>query len=277
MIALLLAACGPQPTWWEAREPHVTELVTRGPTPSDVVVGDPPPPPGVERVVYRTDPELWGWFWPAEDSPWARDGKVPLVVIVHGGWVFSPSDLTDHAPLHEAGFHLFAPTVRGENGNPGVHELFYGEVSDAIAAVRWAAARPGVDPTRITTFGHSVGGNISALLSLVPGLPVEETASISGLYSPDVFDVWARPFRDTRTERRLRRFEPWAATSMQRPHHAWLATEDPYFHAAADRLWRQQIPLLTFGMVPGDHQAGYLAATRAIRDRLVRRELDRAP
>lgn len=262
-------------TWWEARKGHATRLTQPGPSPQPF--RDVPPPDGVQRVVYQVDPELWGWFWPARrDSPLAREGRAPGVVVFHGGFAFGASDLTDLASVHEAGFALLAPTLRGENGNPGSLEMFYGEVDDAAEAVRWMARQPGVDPTRITTFGHSVGGGISALITLVPDLPLEETTSIGGLYDTEVFDVWPIPFRDGPLERRLRCFEPWATTSMQRPHHAWVGDQDLGFHAARDRLAAQSIPQLTIETVPGDHLDSYAVAIDALRERLVAREQSRA-
>ena len=93
--------------------------------------------------------------------------------------------LNDCLPFLAAGFAVMTPTLRGENGNPGSFELFYGEVDDAEAAVRFLAAQPRIDSKRIYTFGHSVGGGISALLSLRPEIPVRKGGSSGGLYSRD--------------------------------------------------------------------------------------------
>jgi dipeptidyl aminopeptidase/acylaminoacyl peptidase len=43
------------------------------------------------------------------------------------------------------------PTLRGENGNPGNFECFYGEVDDVIAAGRYLATLPYVDPKHISS------------------------------------------------------------------------------------------------------------------------------
>jgi dienelactone hydrolase len=66
-----------------------------------------------------------------------------------------------------------SPTFRGENGNPGYYELFFGEVDDAArAAIMWLSQQSYVDETQMYTFGTSMGGEISALLSLYNDLAI---------------------------------------------------------------------------------------------------------
>lgn len=66
---------------------------------------------------------------------------------------------------------VFLPTVRGEHGNPGVFECFYGEVEDLVAAVEHVASRPDVDPDRIFLMGHSTGGTNVLLASMLTDIP----------------------------------------------------------------------------------------------------------
>ena len=68
-------------------------------------------------------------------------------------------------PFVNAGFAVFAPAWRGENGNPGFHELYYGEVDDAVAALEYLATRPDIDASRLFATGHSAGGTIAMLLA----------------------------------------------------------------------------------------------------------------
>jgi dipeptidyl aminopeptidase/acylaminoacyl peptidase len=74
-------------------------------------------------------------------------------------------------------------TLRGEDGNPGYHEMFFGEVDDGRAAISWLARQPGIDKSRIYAFGHSAGGVVAALFSLYDDLPLRATGSAGGLAS----------------------------------------------------------------------------------------------
>lgn len=71
----------------------------------------------------------------------------------------------------DRGFVVFLPAVRGEHGNPGVFECFYGEVDDLVAAVEHVAQRPDVDPSRIYLIGHSTGGTNVLLASTMTDIP----------------------------------------------------------------------------------------------------------
>ncbi len=65
--------------------------------------------------------------------------RKPVLVYLHGGFALGKGDLSDCEPFQKAGFIVFAPAYRGENGNPGYFELFLGEVDDAKAAINWVA------------------------------------------------------------------------------------------------------------------------------------------
>jgi tetratricopeptide (TPR) repeat protein len=60
-----------------------------------------------------------------------------------------------------------APMLRGENGNPGDFEFFYGEVNDLIAAAEYLSNLSYVDNKSIFLCGHSVGGSLSMLTSMM--------------------------------------------------------------------------------------------------------------
>jgi dipeptidyl aminopeptidase/acylaminoacyl peptidase len=108
---------------------------------------------------------------------------------------------------------VMCPSWRGENSNPGVFEMFYGEVDDAIAAIDYVAKLPYVDSTRIYIVGHSAGGTIALLT-------VEATNKLRAAFvfggAPDIgrvlgpfgvggFDGVTTPFRATdKKEQRLR-------------------------------------------------------------------------
>lgn len=145
-----------------ARELYRTRIIRKG------TVGDdetPSPPADIFRLVRypTTAGELAGYL-----TPDPGDGKKrPAVVWAHGGfggigrWLWEQPHATDS--FREKGFVVFCPSWRGENDNPGIFELFFGEVDDAVAAVEFVAQQPHVDPQRIYFAGHSTGGTLTLL------------------------------------------------------------------------------------------------------------------
>lgn len=157
-----------------ARKSFVTKLKARGPAPQRY--RNEQPPPGVQQVEYPSgDLKLKGWL-----SAAPGDGtRHPAVVFLHGGFAFAAEDWRDAAPFAEAGFVLFAPTFRGENGNPGAYESFYGEVDDALAAGRYVSSLPYVDGTRVFVAGHSSGAVLTCLAAMMPS-PYKTAAALDG-------------------------------------------------------------------------------------------------
>lgn len=157
-----------------ARKDFVTNLTVRGPAPQ--AFHNDKPRDGVKEVMYPSgELSLRGWL-----STNADDGtKHSAVVYLHGGFAFSDGDWGDAEPFAKAGFVLFMPTLRGENGNPGTYESFLGEVDDAIAAGRYVAALPNVDPNRVFVTGHSVGGALTCLVSMMPS-PYKAAGAFDG-------------------------------------------------------------------------------------------------
>ena len=83
-------------------------------------------------MYYTSDGrKLKGWlFRPAP----AAGGNPPVLVYFHGGFAFGADDFEACKPFADAGFVVFTPMLRGENGNPGDFEMYMGEVDDARAA-----------------------------------------------------------------------------------------------------------------------------------------------
>ena len=187
--------------------------------------------------------------------------RAPALVFLHGGFAFGKGDLSSARQAITQGYIVMAPMLRGENGNPGNFELFLGEVDDAAAAARWLRTHPHVDPERIYVFGHSVGGGVSAMLSLLDEAPIRHSGSSGGLYPSAVFDHWSDivPFEVT-PEARKARLLISNIGMMKRRHFAYLGTED-VMHDAARQAKSEMAgladPMLELKMVNGDHFSSF--------------------
>jgi acetyl esterase/lipase len=261
ILALAVAGCtstsnpaddsDPRP-YLERLANHQTVLLRRKPSPE---TGPPlTPPPGVKEVRYRSGShELLGFLaLPKGDADLSH--RRAAIVFFHGGFAFSPEDFVLAEPFADAGFVVFMPTLRGENGNPGVFEMLLGEIEDAKAAVQWTAKLDYVDPARVYTFGHSSGGAISALLSLRRDVPVKHGGSSGGLYGGEVFDRWKDkvPFEARLPKERRLRLLLGNLADMHRPHHAYVGDADGH-DAIAARVKAERQTMLSLHEVPGDH------------------------
>ena len=141
------------------------------------------PPIGVKEITYDSgNLRLMAWL---SDKP-ADGNKHPALVYSHGGFSFAKSEWESMQEYIDQGFVLMTPTFRGENGNPGYFEYFYGEVDDLITAADYLANISYVDKDRIFLCGHSAGGTLSMLTSMMPS-KYRAISSFSG--SPDQ-EIW---------------------------------------------------------------------------------------
>jgi dienelactone hydrolase len=272
---------GPYVPFLERRAAHATALEVDSPS-----LGSYEPglvPDGVTEVRYASgDLELLAWLAvpkAVEGTPQAA--PAPGVVYFHGAFSLQAKDALAARPLVDAGFVVLMPALRGENGNPGRLELLYGELDDAVAAIRFLAARPEVDREHVYAVGHSIGGGLAALVALRPDAPVRLTASVGGLYVPETFVRWSR----SEGNAPLIRFDPTApheatlrtlagnVRDVAHPHLAYVGEDDTWFHPNAERVraeaerWNAPV---TVTMVPGDHMTclppgleRFVAAVRA--------------
>ncbi len=247
-----------------ARAKFTTKLTKRGPAPQDWQPTK--PPPGVRVVEYQSgDLKLKGWL-----SADPGDGqRHPAVVFLHGGWSFDLEDWENAAPFAEAGFVLFTPMLRAENGNPGVYEAFYGEVDDAIAAGRYVAGLPFVDPDKVFVAGHSVGAVLTVLAAMMPS-PYKSAAALDGFLD---MEAWVEDAQDPKLvvfdpdneeEVRLRNpleFVPSLRIPLTLYVEPDLHEESNEFVTEAKGLGKQ----CELVVVPGDHQTMVApAVTKAI-------------
>ena len=149
-----------------ARKGFVTHLTAQKKAPDGVVR----PPAGFELVHYENP---LGSFPAYVATPADKIVKHPAIVWVAGGFDNSIGDTpwTPATPDNDqsarafpsAGIVTMYPSLRGGNNNPGYIEGLYGEVDDVIAAGKYLASRPDVDPKRVYLGGHSTGGTLALL------------------------------------------------------------------------------------------------------------------
>ncbi len=175
-VLLLVTSCAPgrskpavsTDSLAAARRGFATHLTVRKKAPDGVAR----PPAGVELVHYD-DP--LGSFPAYVAVPADKTVKHPAIVWVAGGFDNSIGD-TPWAPatpdndqsaraFPSAGVVTMYPSLRGGNNNVGYIEDLYGEVDDVIAAGKYLASRPDVDPKRIYLGGHSTGGTLALLVA----------------------------------------------------------------------------------------------------------------
>jgi dienelactone hydrolase len=161
------AGSAEQQSLFQSRAGFVTRLIpsgfqASGPAPE-------PPPEHFRLIRYKSEVgDLVAYV-----TPDPGDGQRHAAVLwAHGGFggvgdtFWQPAvwrnDQSARA-FRDAGLVLMCPSWRGENDNPGDFELFYGEVSDVLAAADYLASLPYVDPQRIYLAGHSTGGTLALL------------------------------------------------------------------------------------------------------------------
>ena len=282
LLALVGACAVKAPTappdakpYLQRRADHRTELDARGPGGARYRENL-EAPAGVERLEYRSgDLTLWGWFGlPADTS-----SPVPAVVYFHGGFAFGPEDFENCRPFLDEGFAVFTPTLRAENGNPGDFELLYGELDDAIAAVNLIADRDDIDGDHVYAIGHSVGGALSALLTLHPEARLRLAGSVGGIYVPETFVRWTRIPGNAklvrfdvanRDELELRVLAPHVG-QIVRPHVAYIGRQDRPFIPNARRVQDDAraagVPFEVV-MVDGDHETSLRPALELFAKRI---------
>jgi dipeptidyl aminopeptidase/acylaminoacyl peptidase len=97
-------------------------------------------------------------FWPAGKGPF------PGIVFGHGGVDgLSDSSIRRCRELSKAGFAVFAPSYRGEDGSQGTIEVAKGEVNDVLNGLEVFKQDSRLDLSRIALMGTSHGALIGLL------------------------------------------------------------------------------------------------------------------
>ncbi len=227
-IPLLLFALGPRAfavDLVEARTAYQTQTVKAMKAPQAFVQER--TPAGVNEVTYASGKlRLKGWMSALSHSA----TKAPAVVFLHGGFSFSRDDWVAAEGFVKAGYVLFMPLMRSENGGPGNFELFGGEVDDALAAGNYLTTIPQIDSKRIYLVGHSVGGSL-AILAAQMNSPYKAAAAYSGYaHLPDWIAQYKNivPF-DIRKDDEMKIRDPYRyASSVKIPLYMFSESQSPW-------------------------------------------------
>ena len=248
-------AIAPSSTYLTKRASFTTQLNRQGPAPEEWK--DFPLPEKTTEMTYCSDGLALKTYIQFSDDD--TQSKKSAIVFFHGGCALREWYFLDARPFIQAGFLVMFPTFRGENGNPGNYELFFGEVDDARAAIHWLAQQPYVDQERIYTFGTSMGGEISALLSLYGDLPVRFGGSCGPFFprtdrfGPESMYHAPVPFDIREDEECRMRTLAGNILDMQMKHYTFIGTEDEKFESKAYKQIKTENTLLEIIEVPGTH------------------------
>lgn len=163
-------------------------------------------------------------------------GPHPAVLLAHAGFAVSHESLQLGVRLVALGYIVIVPAWRAENGNPGAFELCYGEVDDAVAALKVLGEDRAVDKTRIYVIGIRTGATIAALLAEMSDLP-HGVACIGGCLD---LENWAEstvlPFDKNNQEEIRLRSPARFAQSVRVPVTLYYADEDGSYIIQAKRM-----------------------------------------
>jgi acetyl esterase/lipase len=125
------------------------------------------PGPTVTRVAYGQDPSQV-----ADLHLPPGNGKLPVAVVIHGGFWLKDYGLELATPLARdlvtRGWAAYALEYR-RLGNGGGWPTTLDDVARGIDALAGHAER--LDLSRVVTIGHSAGGQLAAWAAVRPGLP----------------------------------------------------------------------------------------------------------
>lgn len=226
----------------------------------------PPEGSGYELIRYAAAPGPMRAYLTQDPG----DGKKhPAVLWVEGGfggpsealWTEAPADNDPSAlAFSKAGIVVMSPAFRGELGNPGQVEQWYGETEDVLAALEHLRAVPWVDPERVYLAGHSTGGT-QVLLAAVAGAEFRaafvfgaradlEPVVREGGYGFEVFDIQDPREAYFRSPIHWVRFleRPVFAFEGDREYVADLLDMAEQAQAANRPMWTYLVPL-------GDHNS----------------------
>lgn len=118
----------------------------------------------------------------------AAGSKKPVVIFSHDGISgISKEHRLSSLRLASAGFVVFAPSYRGEDGSDGMVEVAKGEVDDVLEAIELMDQVPQADSERVALAGASHG----ALISFLAAARNREIKAVVAAYGVmDIYRWW---------------------------------------------------------------------------------------
>jgi acetyl esterase/lipase len=232
----------------------------------------------IQRITYPSAGlDLKAWVYVPEE---ANQTGAPALVFFHGGPLLHEGTMRNCKPFIDRGFVVMTPMVRGESGNPGVEEMYLGEVDDAKAAVVWLSEQRYVNSDRMYALGWSHGGKITSVMSLLEGVPVRHSASIGGLLNANDQERLAEiaPFDTSNQEEWQMRMLLGNIRWMKHRHYAYIGSADTLYLPSipiAQKEMEGTDSLLRIITVPGDHYSGFRAAMEGYLD-LIMKDIESA-
>jgi len=256
-------------TLTQARAGFTTNLVSK------VKDNDPletPPQGSGLKLVYYQDP--LGKFPAYVSLPKVAGKRYPAIIWITGGFDSSIGDNSwtpgdpdnDQSAMgfRERGIVTMYPSLRGGNNNPGYHEVCYGEVDDVLAAEKYLASLPYVDPSRIYLGGHSTGGTLALLTSESTGVfrAVFSLGPVSSVvnYGNDVL-----PYDHSNQQENVLRSPALFLNSVTKP--TWIIEgEDESSNISSLNYMQQEStnPLIHFMPIPGKDHFSEISVTTPI-------------
>ncbi len=105
----------------------------------------------------------------------------PIIIYLHQQFnTFTSEELRLISWLNEEGFRVVCPTLRGEFGNGGEKEYFYGEINDVLQALRETRLHAPIPTNNIYLLGVGEGATLATLANCYGVLPVKAVITIGG-------------------------------------------------------------------------------------------------
>lgn len=260
----------------KARQTFVTKITKKGA--GDTSVPDIPPKGLLSLVQYPS--QIGNMAAYISNIP--QDGKLrPAIIWIIGGFgnsigdVWTPQDTANDqsgSAFWRSGIVAMYPSLRGGNKNPGNDETFYGEIDDIVAAAKYLAKQPGIDPKRIYLGGHSTGGT-KALLAAESTDIFRAVFSVGGVSAGYLYGMEHITFDTSNEEELIMRSPILWLSSIRKPVFMFDADEGSNIdemRKIRDSVLTQHITQVHFYEVKGaDHFTMCLPLTTAIAEKIL--------
>lgn len=158
-----------------ARLPQPGAVGSNGSVSSSREILDLTPPPADARLPYGLEPNQFGDLRLPGAARSLSDPRVPVVVVIHGGFWRAAYSL-EHighlaAALTAGGIATWSLEYRRLGQPGGGYPGTFLDVADATDFLRILADRYPLDLSRVAVVGHSAGGHLAAWVSLRHRLP----------------------------------------------------------------------------------------------------------